>query len=542
MFLRSPSVFLVSGVLAFALLTCCTKKAAPSTSSEIKQLREEIAAMKTDRPKTDENAVLKAEIQALKAGTLQIEPLRIKLDASERETEKLRQELNDLKKENAELRAKTVFRARSKGLGESFSELACPSGRSYRNAVIRSIEDRAVTIHHDGGVASLGVEAVPREWVKRFYLDDGSRAVTIAASLPVSPSPAAGLSPPAVVPAATVPEPVDGAKADEISNRLTRAAVIIKGDKSVGTGFFASDGEAVWLYTAAHVLSGNTTIEATGLDGRSYKRFGVFQVAENADLARFAVLDAVPAVAELLGPRPCAVGSEVVAIGNSGGAGVFTVLRGTVKAVGPGEIETDANIIQGNSGGLLASAVDGRVIGVVTHLLAAREDVWSENTPFNEIRRFATRVDGNVRWREMTPANFMAEPRTIADFNRVTRLLFAIAELAPTKNGLRLNAQISRSTFTALAIFNENIDSAAVVGLLKMNTSLRENNLKVADADLFRRYAAYYNNIAAAAQNQTSNFDPERISSYHRDAAKLSLKWRREAQSALAERMKSLSR
>ncbi|QUE49359.1 trypsin-like peptidase domain-containing protein [Luteolibacter ambystomatis] len=542
MLLRSPTGLWISGALVFSLLAGCTKKADRASSSEIRELREEMAAMKAEKPKTDENAALKAEIQALKAGTLQIEPLRLKLDASEREVEELRQKLNDLKKENAELRAKTVSRARLKGVGESFPELACPGGRTYQNAVIRSIGDRAVTIHHDGGVANLGPDTVPREWVKRFYLDDGSNPVTIAASLPVSPSPVAALSSSAVPPAASAaaPEAVDASKADEISNRLTRAAVIIKGDKGVGTGFFASDGETVWLYTAAHVLSGNTTFEATGVDGRVYKRFGMFQVAENADLARFAMLESVPVAAELFGARPCVAGSEVVAIGNSGGAGVFTVLRGKVKAVGPGEVETDASIIQGNSGGLLASAADGRVIGVVTRMVAARQDVWSENTPFSEVRRFAARLDDNVRWRQMTPATFMAEPRTIAEFNRVTRLLWALAELVPTKSGLRLTSQIRGSNFTALAIFNENRDSAAVVNLLKMNTSLMENNLKVSDADLVRRYFSFYNSISAAAQSQTSNFDPERISSYNRDAAKLALKWRKEAQAALAQNMASL--
>ncbi|BCU79295.1 trypsin-like peptidase domain-containing protein [Luteolibacter sp. LG18] len=545
----------LAGILGVSLLLSACEKTPKSVTAELKRLREENAALQADLTALKKSAQaekdgLAAENQALKAGTAQLGPLGERAEKAERENDALRAQLTTEGKAAFAERLRALASVREKAIGETIASLDCPGGRSYQNVVIRSINDTSVNIRHDSGTATLHVGSAPDAWVKRFGLVPEEVPAAPAAAAPDTA--VASATPAPATPAATptpVTDPFSGfaqpstasvpAEIANVANRVMPAVVIIKGDKSEGSGFFAREGDNVYLYTAAHVLSGNTKLEVRTSDGKVHNKFGTFELAEKGDLARLAMADVVPASVPLLGNGSCVIGDSVFAIGNSGGGGVLTVLPGSVKALGPGEVELDAAVIQGNSGGPVFTA-DGKALGVVTHLLAARKDIWAAETPFSEVRRFAARLDANIRWRRMPIGTFLAEPRQIDEINRCTRLLFALSYLTPTTRGMRTDRQLPGGA-NALAILQECQDMAAVKDLLDMNNRLAANSLKQSDSDLLKKYAGYYGSILAGAKRQSANFNPANFVGFHHDPAVQAATWRTAAEQEVSELLGKLN-
>lgn len=332
--------------------------------------------------------------------------------------------------------------------------------------------------------------------------------------------------------------------APPLPSGMMDAVVLIEGDQSRGTGFLVKDGGKRYLYTAAHVFSGNSRLTASNSSGRKFSKFGPLEVAEGADLVRLEVLDTSedPLTLFAIGePGKVGVSSEILVLGDGGGAGVIAEARGKVVGVSGESIEVDAGVIQGNSGGPVIDLAAGKVVGVVTHLTAKREDVWAEGTRFSEVRRFACRIDREWKWQSTTVANFLSEAKKIDDYDRMTRIGFAISSLSPGVNGLRLDTKLSDSE-TALSILNDAGDVAIVSELIKMNGELVGRGVRYSEADLLKRFRSMLATSITQVNAGAGVFDPTKFSPYHKEMAEASGVWRKKANDALKSRLESLSR
>jgi S1-C subfamily serine protease len=322
------------------------------------------------------------------------------------------------------------------------------------------------------------------------------------------------------------------------------AVILIEGDESRGTGFLVKQDGKHYLYTAAHVFSGNSRLTASSSSGRKFTKFGALEVAEGADLVRLEVLElpqdplTLFTIAE---PGKVVVGAEILVLGDGGGAGVIAESRGKVVGFSGDSVEVDAAVIQGNSGGPVIDVATGRVIGVVTHLTAKRDDVWAEGTRYGEVRRFACRIDREWKWQPTTIANFLAEAKKIADYDRMTRVGFAISSLNPGVGGLRLDTKLSDSQ-TALSVLSEAQDVPVVSELIKMNSELTGRGVRYSEADLLKRFRSMLASSITQVNRGAGTFDPSKFSAYHREKGETSLQWREKANVALKSRLESLSR
>ena len=158
---------------------------------------------------------------------------------------------------------------------------------------------------------------------------------------------------------------------------------------SVGSGVLIQQtGDALYIVTNYHVVSGATTLSATFADDQTYEAQLVGGDEAN-DIAVIRVpLSSVSAstlsavqVAAVGDSGDLKVGQQVVAIGNALGYGQ-SVTTGVVSALersltnDAGQtgtyIQTDAAINPGNSGGALVN-MDGQVVGINTAKLASTE-------------------------------------------------------------------------------------------------------------------------------------------------------------------------
>ncbi|MBB5350333.1 hypothetical protein HNR46_000557 [Haloferula luteola] len=333
----------------------------------------------------------------------------------------------------------------------------------------------------------------------------------------------------------------DQEKIKKVVQEHFNSVVLVEGDQSAGSGFVAHADGKTWVYTAAHVFCGNKKLSLATADGRKLKKFGSFQASRDADLVRIELLDEFDSKVEIGDPGVAQVQDPLLAVGNSGGAGVLTVLSGQILSLGPAQMEVSAGVIQGNSGGPIFSGESGEAIGVVTHLVAAREDLWAKDTDFSEVRRFATRLDRAIEWDEMPIGRFLSEKSRLDEFNRNTQVLFALSALDPGQAGLRLNTRVSEEGPTLLSILSENEDKRVVSELIEMNRSLGERSLRTSESDLKKRFSRFYSTALRDLNKDRKDLQPEGFSGYNRASARNALEWRDDAVQRL-ERVSSAIR
>ncbi len=319
----------------------------------------------------------------------------------------------------------------------------------------------------------------------------------------------------------------------KINSRISNAVLIIEGDESVGTGFTVAQDGKKYLYTAAHVLSGNLRLTIKNSKGTSFRKFGLFEAAEGADLVRMEMLEEVEDYLEIADvDAAMQINTQIAALGNGGGTGVVAVEEGKILGTSGDSIEVDAGIIQGNSGGPVVDTASGKVIGVVTHLSSERTDLWSEGTRQAEVRRFACRVNKTWEWKSMKIGAFLADGKALEEFDEMTRICFSIALLEPLTTGMRLDASVGEGA-TAIEIFDRNKDNDLVKHLLKMNSTLASKKTGTSDAELKKQFRSVIAQAESQARRSNEAFKPQNFAWFHRNRSEVSIKARNECLAAL---------
>lgn len=214
---------------------------------------------------------------------------------------------------------------------------------------------------------------------------------------------------------------------------VTPRIVIIEGNKGNGTGFLCKSGGEVWVYTAAHVLSGNTTITVRDSTGRIYREFEYLECAEGVDLVRLKPKDASFEGLEIVsGTEAPKVDDLIVAVGNSLGTGSLSGEPGRILSIGDDMWEVDAEIIPGNSGGPVLSLNTGKVVGIVTHLIIFDKKDQDNPNAAKQVKRFAARLDKSWEWRKMPMARFVKEWQHIETMDRDSSIAWASVYLMLT--------------------------------------------------------------------------------------------------------------
>jgi serine protease Do len=307
---------------------------------------------------------------------------------------------------------------------------------------------------------------------------------------------------------------------------ISNAVVIIEGDSSVGTGFIAKEGDHVYLYTAAHVLSGNSKLTVKNAVGKSFTKFDGIEVAEDADLVRLKLAE--PYDQPLLvasADEDVRIQVPIAALGNGGGQGVVSMEKGEILGTSDGSIEISAAVIQGNSGGPLLISSNSHVVGVITHLTARRNDLWSEGTRQGDVRRFACRINTARKWSAMSPAVFLKDGKAVSTYDETTLLGFAVAMLQPTVSGLRYSG-MQYGEKTPLAIIERNKDNPSVIELRKFNSDLQSGKVRYGMTDLRKKTSAIVASMRSKLDTSKQSLLPEKLNPYHRSLAEESIKAR----------------
>jgi len=381
-------------------------------------------------------------------------------------------EAADLREENSRLKA--LVREHASGM--RFPEIKSKAGESFEKVVIGEVTPTTVTFRHAGGDTTLAASECPSLWVDLFGLSS-SRAAAGKASAPAT------------------------------ETEMARAIAVIEGDRSNGTGFFCRAGGKIYLYTAAHVISGNSRLEVKLRDGTVVRKFGALEAAEGADLVRLPVDQEIPDVLDISPESGIAtVGEQVLASGNAAGSGTVGFESGKIMGVGPASIEIDAEVIQGNSGGPIIDAASGRALGVVTHLTAGRDDRWAKDTRFSEIRRFGCRLDRVWKWKKVSVETFLKEGRAVLALQEQSELM--IAALQPS--------QWKTEVFIRL---RDNPLSRDIIALDFWMEEQKQGGQRFSETDRKKRLRGVLESARHRSRGQIAAFKGDSFTWYHRDLA-----------------------
>ena len=208
------------------------------------------------------------------------------------------------------------------------------------------------------------------------------------------------------------------------------ALVVVTGNHSSGSGFMATIQGRIFLVTNIHVLGAAREAEFTTIDGHAIRLGAVAFVSRGRDIAIVPV-DWDGPVLELspsLRFDEVKIGQKVTVLGNSSGANVATRLNGEIRGIGPEELEVSAKFVPGNSGSPIVHDALGTVIAVASHLKDFSSDSkWTENTEFDEIRRFGYRLDGEIVWEQIELDDLFDQGEAYGRFEDRTRVMWNVS-------------------------------------------------------------------------------------------------------------------
>ena len=509
-------------LLSLAIPSCLEDS---ESETKVQNLKDEIYELKQQalefRERSDEK-IAEAEAKSDESNDALLEANK-RIDALNSDLSQSKADIKDALQDTRKFHQIYVNQIKDCAVGEK-SESVNADGKVYENAEIINITEEGIRIRHRNGTIALTEDTAPAGWKKyllRWSLGESAPTPVLTSAKPAPES----------TPETPAPKPV----------KLTdpeKAVVIITGDKSSGTGFIIYNGTYYYLYTAAHVLSGNKKLTYKTKSGHELKRFSKLEIATDVDMARMRILDRVPAALRLpTKAGEASNGKEITAYGNSGGGSVITKAEGAIQGVGAESLEIDAQVIQGNSGGPVVLNGSNTVAGIITHALTPRGDVWSSGTRYAEVRRFAARLDRRIQWQKISIEGFLAEPEKIEKLNQVTRLLFALSALQPRPDGMRLSTTINGSS-TAGSILMQNSKMRAVQALIKMNGELAKKKIKPDAGETKARYISFYRGILDAAARQTGEL--RTLSPFHKEIAKNLMQVRKDARAAMIKRLRSI--
>lgn len=220
-------------------------------------------------------------------------------------------------------------------------------------------------------------------------------------------------------PAEVSPSPKAAAEGEKelLAQEYLENVVIVRTEKTAGTGFMCTHRDKLFIATNQHVIDGSKSLSIEGPTGEKFKPIS-FIAARNVDIVLIGIEP---------GPNPrrplifgstieevVAKGDEILVPGNSKGDGVITTTPGKIIGIGPNKIEVDCPVYPGNSGGPIFHVKTKQVIGLLTEASIVSLDGAVDAASFSdgksqiksEVRIFGHRFDTAEKWYAMNLADF----------------------------------------------------------------------------------------------------------------------------------------
>lgn len=169
----------------------------------------------------------------------------------------------------------------------------------------------------------------------------------------------------------------------------------IRSPSGRGSGFLVAMDSRVYVATNIHVILSPDPFEIVTTNGEKLEILKI-ELARDRDLARISIKG--PAHG-LPSSTTVNIGDDIIAYGDSGGAGVMTGEVGQILGVSYDDLEISAGIVRGNSGGPIVKGKN-LVVGISSRVERdlGPSDWVKDGTRYGNIRRYAVRISDSIEW------------------------------------------------------------------------------------------------------------------------------------------------
>ncbi len=396
-------------------------------------------------------------------------------------------------------------------------QVVTPAGlKVLKKVKILEAKPDGLRLSHEDGAGTIPYNQLPADLRKKYEPATPDMPAAPAKADPAKKEPA----PAAEEDDTFTLKPTDGPQDAKEAAPKTRGVVLIEGEGGSATGFVVQVGETQYIYTAVHVLTGIDkpvfrTPQGQVLPVNSQSSLEISEDPEIPDVARIRLPKAgeVPTDYTLAKDVP-ALRAAIQSPGNSAGEGVMTLESGEVAGVGPGEIEISNNVVPGNSGGPIVLEGTGTVVGLVTR--ASKEKMgtlWTKDTRFSEVRRFAAIPSKVTRWSPMpleVPRNQVKRLETFrADSRAVASVLFLTC--APDGISPTLHTEGDFNVKKVLeAASARPVGQSISAAIAEVNRRLlKDTGSRKAESTMKTAYAAFFTSIRQVCNTGMTSVNPD---------------------------------
>ncbi len=319
------------------------------------------------------------------------------------------------------------------------------------------------------------------------------------------------------------------------------AILLLDGDVSKGRGFLVKAEGKTWLYSSAQSFSGNTRLTIKDTSGNIVTKLGEFQVAADSPVARLEIQQEMPVTFELAPDGPVEASSSLMTASPSAETGALQAIECHPTDIVGANFGLDASGEQ--SSGLPVVATDsGKVVAMLAPAPLAIP-LWPDpqaGSYVDPVPPRAHRVNRAIDWKKSSISAFLAERKKIDELNSTTRILHAVAQIRFAGNELQLDGSITDSNLSVRQILDQNAALPMVVELKKLHSDLSAKKVRASERDISRRVDRSFQEAASIGRRQTQDLKIANFSFLHKPSAEAALKWRAEADKALAATIESL--
>lgn len=214
---------------------------------------------------------------------------------------------------------------------------------------------------------------------------------------------------------------------DDASKAVLTVDIHMSNAAARGTAFFAKMRGSLFIVTNLHVARDAEKLVMKTINGDEITVGDTMYIAKNQDAVLFPI-DELPKGVLALDILEDVSGNvnindDVIACGNSQGAGAFLRSPGKVMGIGPSIIETSCTIFGGNSGSPIYHSKTQQVVGVISHVYVGAGDLSDaiskkySNSPIKKsVRYFGQRIDSTKNWEKIRVKDYIAQCKEIKIF------------------------------------------------------------------------------------------------------------------------------
>ncbi len=314
----------------------------------------------------------------------------------------------------------------------------------------------------------------------------------------------------------------------------------IVGDQKSTHGVVVECDGKTWFYFPANALGSSSKLAVKDSTGNAVTKFGEFQVAADANLARLEIKQEVPIRFPLDPKTTLGENSMLLAVtpGDDGKPQITDCSPGPITAT---EIELSLPGSASAGGYPIFSTENGSLISITIPAAESASGPWPQADAGTGMLR-APRLNRAIDWKSSTINGLLAERRKIEELNRITRLVMAANVLSVSSKGINLDTSVSGGNQSAKQIFDEQKSAPGVPELIKLNENLAAQKLRISETDLNRQLSGIFGQISSTSQRSVTEAKALKVSPTNRQDLENAIKWNDEAMKRFNEKISDLGR